>query len=119
MGRDGTRPSIDFVYLLVQTYSLGHFRRRGVEAAAALAVGEIDDDADGEPNEQSHPVRPAESVDHRAARYDAERADHRRRRHLEPAFQIRTTHPQDPDSGTDENESEERSDAGHFTGDVR
>src|SRR4029077_855778 len=55
--------------------SLRHLRRRHVDAAVALPVAEVKDEANQEPNDQPHPIRPTEAVDHRAARDDPEYCD--------------------------------------------
>src|SRR5207237_6420741 len=48
-------------------YSLRHLCwMRRVNAAVALAVAKVKDEADEQPDDQSHPICPAESIDHRA-----------------------------------------------------
>jgi hypothetical protein len=104
--------------LLGQLYPRGHFRRWFGNPAVMLAVGEVEDEADNEPDKQPHPVRPAETIDHRAAYDDAKDGDERRRRHAEAAFQLRTPHAHDPNPGAYENEGEQRSYARHFAYDI-
>ena len=86
--------------------------------AVALPVAKVEDEPDQEPDEQSHPVRPAEAVDHRAADHDPEDRDNRQRRHPKSAGEVRTSNPQNPDAGANQHEGEERSDAGHLTDDI-
>src|SRR5947209_6644733 len=90
--------------LLGQLYSFRHFRGRGVDSAMTLPVTEIKDESAQEPYDQAHPSRPAESVNHRAANNDPERADNGCGRDTEGPFQFRTAHPQYPDSGANEDE---------------
>ena len=83
-----------------------------------FAIAEIKDQADHKPNKQPHPIRPAETVNHRAANYNAERGNNRDSRYAKPAFQIGTRGAHDPNSGANENERKQRSDAGHLADDV-
>src|SRR5260370_42443595 len=66
--------------------SLRHLRRWRVDAAVALPVAEVKDEANQEPNDQPHPICPTEAVDHRAARDDPEYRDEWRRRYAESPF---------------------------------
>ena len=54
--------------------------------AVALAVAEVEEEADDQPDYEPHPVGPAESIDHRAAGNDAQRGDQRRGWNAERAF---------------------------------
>lgn len=92
---------------------------RRVDAAVALAVAEIEDEANQQPHDQSHPVRPAKAIDHGAARDDAKNGDERRRRHPERAFELGMLHAHDPHPGTHQYEGEQCSDARHFARDIR
>ena len=56
-----------------ELYALRHLGWWRVDAAVALAVSKVKDEPDYEPDDQPHPVRPAEAVDHGAADDDAER----------------------------------------------
>ena len=84
--------------------------------AVPLAVDEVDDEADEQPDEEPHPVGVTESVNHGRAGHDPERRDQRHHRDAESPFQVGTAHPDDPDADANENEGEERSDAGHLAG---
>jgi hypothetical protein len=52
----------------------------------ALPVAEIKDEANQEPNDQTHPIRPTKSIDHRAAGDDSKYRDKRRRWDAESTF---------------------------------
>lgn len=91
---------------------------RRVDAAVALAVTEVEDEADQQPDDQSHPVGPAEAVNHRTAGDDAEDRDERCGRDPEPPFKLGISHAHDPDTGTNKNEGEQCADAGHFAGNI-
>ena len=91
---------------------------RRVDPTVALAVAKVKDEADEQPYNQSHPICPAESIDHRATGDDAENRDERRGGNAESPFELGMLHAHDPDTGANETEREQRADAGHFTGHV-
>src|SRR5581483_4448101 len=99
--------------------SFRHFRRmRRIDSTVALAVAKVEDEADEQPDDESHPVGPTETVDHRAAGDDAENCDQRRSRNAEPAFELGIFHAHDPNTCANENERKQGADAGHFAGDI-
>src|SRR6202040_2412186 len=56
--------------LAAQLHSLRQFRWWCIDAAMAFPIAEIKDESDQQPDDQSHPIRPSETVDHRAAHND-------------------------------------------------
>src|SRR6202011_4314363 len=103
--------------LTSQLYSFGHFRPWRIDSAVAFPIAEIKDEANQEPNDQSHPVGSAKPVNHCAAHDNSEDGYKRRRGDAEATFGVRTFHTHDPDTDAHENEREECSNAGHLTGD--
>src|SRR5215470_17362957 len=86
------------------TNRLPHGLLRLSELAVALAVSEVDGQADDQPHAESQPVRPAQTVDHRAAHDDAGGRDQRQRGNGEAATDVRPAVPHDPDAGADQDE---------------
>ena len=102
---------------------LNHARRRTGRFAAlhvtvAPPIAKVEEQSDQQPYDQSHPVSPAQSINHRAAHNDAENRHDRQRRHAETPFKVRTPNTHYPDTYADQNKREERTDAGHLANDV-
>ena len=85
---------------------------------AGSAIRKVNDKPHGNPDAQSHPVSPAESINHRAADKDAEDSHNRQCRHPETPFQVGAPNPHYPDTQADQNKREQRPDAGHVTDDI-
>src|SRR6478672_2407031 len=101
-----------------QLNAFGHFRWWRADAAVPFAVAKIEDQSYHKPNKQPHPIRPAETINHRATNDDAERGNNRHRRYPKRAFQVGTRGAQDPNSGANKHECKQRPNTGHFAYDV-
>src|SRR5262249_32565957 len=88
------------------------------QCAVLATVGKVDREPDHEPDEESQPVGPAESVDHGSAHDDTGYCDHRQGRNTKCPLHVGTLPAHDPHSRAHENEREKSSDARHFTNDV-
>ena len=83
-----------------------------------FAVAEVKDESDEQPDDQPHPVSPAQAINHRTANNDSQRRDYRHGRHAEAALEVRSAHAHDPHARANQDESEECADARHFSGNI-
>ena len=85
----------------------------------ALPVAEVEDQPNQQPDNQPHPIGPAEAVNHGTADNDTQRRNNRQRWHTEASFYVRAPPPHNPHTRAHKNESEQSSNAGHLARDVR
>src|SRR5205809_198636 len=81
----------------------GNNRVTALDVTVARTIAKVKEQPDQQPDDQSHPVSPAESINHRAADKDAEDGHHRQRRHPETSFQVGAPNPHYPDTQADQN----------------
>src|SRR2546430_9340417 len=91
---------------------------RRIDPAVSLAVTEVKDKADQQPDDQSHPVGPAQSVDHRSTGDNAENRDEGRGGNTEPPFELGMAPAHHPPARANETECENTSNARHFAGNI-
>src|ERR1700690_3284581 len=84
-----------------------------LDAAVVAAVGEIDHQADGEPDNEAGPIDPAEFVHHVAVEEDAEDRNQRHPRSAEGAVLAWIRAAKDEYGDADDDESEKRADIHH------
>src|SRR5580700_5118863 len=75
--------------------------------AVTAAVTEINNQSDGQPHEEPHPVGPAQAVDHGAAHDYPQDRHHWQQGHLESALQVWSSVAQNPNSGAHQNEGKQ------------
>src|SRR5258707_15232528 len=82
------------------------------------AVAEVDDHAQGHPDEEPGPVFPAQAGHQVEVRQDADDGEDGDKGRLEGTWQLGMSTAHDDDAAAHEHESEERADAGHFSYDL-
>src|SRR5438552_4283874 len=76
----------------------GNNRVTALDVTVARTIAKVKEQPDKQPDDQSHPVSPAESINHRAADKDAEDGHNRQRRHTETTFKVGAPNAHYPDT---------------------